>query len=212
MKQLLLSIALLAGALAPLSGQAEKDTPGLNEALSALIDSLKIEDQKYRNRLTELKNEPNPDEAEIKQVQEDIRRTDSLNLIQVKRIFRQYGYPGADMAGKQSAHNFWLLIQHCDQDPAFQEEVLGAMKQEVENGTVSAWNYAYLTDRVLVNQGKPQVYGTQMQLNRDSTSFEPKPMIEPEKVDDRRGEMGLSPIEFYIKTMNTRYFGSLKNQ
>lgn len=212
MRQQLLLSAFFAGAVNLLSGQAEQNAPELNRALSARIDSLKTEDQKYRNRLTELKNMSIPDEAEIKQAQEAILKTDSLNLIQVKRIFRQYGYPGSDLVGKQSAHNFWLIIQHCDQDPAFQEEVLGAMKQEVEKGTVSGWAYAYLTDRVLVNQDKPQVYGTQMRLNRDSTSYEPKPLIEPDKVDDRRGEMGLSPIAFYIETMNTRYFGSLKKE
>lgn len=127
----------------------------------------------------------------------EIHRTDSLNLIQVEHIFRQYGYPGAELAGKESAHNFWLIVQHCDRDPAFQEEVLAAMKPEVEKGAVNSRDYVYLMDRVLVNQGELQVYGTQMQLNRDSISFEPKPMIEPDRVDEIRKEMGMGSIEWY---------------
>ena len=70
--------------------------------------------------------------------------------------------------------------------------------------------YAYLIDRVNINSREKQVYGTQMQLNSDSTSYEPKPVIEPEQLNRRRKEAGLVPIEAYIKTMNDRYRGTLK--
>lgn len=56
--------------------------------------------------MTRLQNGPDTDEAEIRQVTKKIEIADSLNLIQVKRIFRQYGYPGAELARKESAHNF----------------------------------------------------------------------------------------------------------
>lgn len=48
-----------------------------------------------------------------------------------------------------------------------------------------------------------------MALNQDSTSYEPKPVIEPEKLNERRSKFGLSTIEYYIEKMNERYFGSL---
>lgn len=54
MRQVFLLAALFAGVLNILPGQVEMINPGFNEELSALIDSLKTEDQKYRNRLTEL--------------------------------------------------------------------------------------------------------------------------------------------------------------
>jgi hypothetical protein len=75
-----------------------------------------------------------------------------------------------------------------------------------------AWilsDYAYLVDRVKVNTGQLQVYGTQMRLNKDSTSFEPKPVIDPDKLNERRKSVDLSMIESYIEIMNERYHGSL---
>ena len=141
-----------------------------------------------------------------------MRQTDSLNLVACKEIFLQYGFPGVDRVGEERAHRFWLLIQHCDHDPVFQEKVLTKMKEEVDKKNANARDYAYLIDRVLVNHDKPQIYGTQMQLNRDSTSYEPKPLVEPEYVDARRKEMGMGPIEWYIQTMNSRYFGTLKKK
>ena len=84
------------------------------------------------------------------------------------------------------------------------------MKIEVAVKKASSMDYAYLVDRVAINSGRQQVYGTQMTLNSDSSSYTPKPLIDPTLVDERRKEMGLGPIENYIKIMNERYFGTLK--
>ena len=90
--------------------------------------------------------------------------------------------------------------------------MLEKMKIECERNNASKLYYAYLIDRVKVNSGELQIYGTQMQLNADSSSYEPKPVVEPEKLDERRKKVGLVPISEYIETMNQRYFGTLKNK
>ena len=86
------------------------------------------------------------------------------------------------------------------------------MKLEVNRNNASKTYYAYLIDRVKVNTGEKQIYGTQMQLNAESTSYEPKPTIKPKKLNERRRMVDLPPIEEYIETMNTRYIGTLKKQ
>jgi hypothetical protein len=48
----------------------------------------------------------------------------------------------------------WLLVQHMDNDVAFQQWFL----QHLKKGTT---NHRYLTDRILTNQGLPQKYNTQ---------------------------------------------------
>ena len=101
-------------------------------------------------------------------------------------------------------------MQHQDRHSQFQEEVLHKMKEEADKGKASVINYAYLLDRVKVNTGQLQVYGTQMILNSTKTSYEPKPVVEPSKLNERRKSVGLDTIESYIETMNSRYFGTLK--
>jgi hypothetical protein len=86
------------------------------------------------------------------------------------------------------------------------------MKLEIGLGNASKMDYAYLVDRVNVNQGQLQIYGTQMTLNSDSTSFIPKPVISTEKLNERRTEMGLPPIERYIEIMNEHFHGTLKKK
>ena len=50
----------------------------------------------------------------------------------------------------------------------------------------------YLTDRVLVGEGKPQRYGTQLE-NKDG-KLTPYPLEDPENVDERRRAIGMSPL------------------
>ncbi|MEZ4920342.1 MAG: DUF6624 domain-containing protein [Saprospiraceae bacterium] len=183
-----------------------------NSELSQFIDSLKQEDQKYRNEATRLRNENPSDTLAVKQAYANMRKVDGLVQQEVKKIYAQYGYPGIDLVGKVSSHNFWLLVQHCDTDPEFQETVLASMKIEVDKENASGRDYAYLIDRVKVNTQEKQIYGTQMILNADSTSFMPQPLIDPEQVNERRASVGLGIIEDYIETMNTRYFGVLKGK
>jgi hypothetical protein len=181
--------------------------------LIKLLDSLVMEDQKWRNYITRFDNKQlGNDTTSRKTILYHLRATDSLNYFHLKDIIQKYGFPNYDLVGQEASHNFWLLMQHQDSHPQFQEEVLQKMKEAADKGKASMMNYAYLLDRVKVNTGQLQVYGTQMTLNSTSTSFEPKPVIEPEKLNERRKSVGLETIESYTETMNSRYFGALKNK
>ena len=182
-----------------------------NHKLIELIDSMRTADQKWRGLLRQLaNNEADSILYPLSLVNKNTRLTDSLNYYGCKKILNQYGYPNYELVGTEASHNFWLLIQHQDHRIAFQDSVLKKMKPEVDKGQASGTDYAYLTDRVKVNTGELQVYGTQMILNKDKSSYEPQPTMEPEKLNERRKSVGLQTEEEYIKTMNTRYFGTLK--
>ena len=180
-----------------------------NIYLSKQVDSLAREDQKWRGLYRKVNNFE-IDTIDLAAVSEKIRMTDSLNFLIIKEWFEEYGYLGYEKVGKISSNNFWLLIQHADQYPEFQARVLAQMKIEAEKGNASLVDFAYLTDRVKINSGQLQIYGTQMQLNSTGTSYEPKLVTEPEKLNERRKQIKLPPIEDYIKIMNERYYGILK--
>lgn len=139
-------------------------------------------------------------------------RTDSLNFIQIKKLFDKYGFLGYDKVGKEGSSNFWLLVQHADKHPSFQDSVLTKMKIEADKGNASLKDYAYLMDRVKINTGQLQIYGTQMVLDSTKTSYTPKPTVEPDKLNERRMSVGLNTIEEYIKIMNKHYFGTLQKK
>lgn len=139
-----------------------------------------------------------------------IDRTDSLNYLALTAIVAEHGFPGYDKLSKDGSHTFWLLIQHQDKHPDFQEKVLDMMEVAVQENKAPGRDYAYLLDRVLINTGRPQVYGTQMRVNQAGTSFEPKPCVEPERLDERRASVGLGTIAGYIEVMNQTYSGEIR--
>jgi len=122
---------------------------------------------------------------------------DAANLPQIKRIVAAHkGLPDADQVGADGVAAAWLLVQHADRDPAFQAEVLAKLTPLIDKGQVSGQEMALLTDRVLVNQGRPQRYGSQL-LPVDG-KWVPKPMEAPAQVDARRAAIGEMPLAAYV--------------
>ena len=68
---------------------------------------------------------------------------------------------------------------------------------------VSLRDLAYMTDRVLLHEGKQQIYGTQM-TSADG-KWTPQPLEDAAKVDQRRAEVGLEPLTEYVKLMESVY-------
>lgn len=138
------------------------------------------------------------------------RFKDSVFTTHQKRlaeIFNQQGFPGYDVVGEEGARNFWLMVQHADFNPAFQDSVLTAMKAEVDRANADPRNYALLVDRVNVNTGKPQVYGTQVTYNTSICQAMPKsPLLDSVLVNQRRAEVGLEPLETYLNMMSQLHF------
>lgn len=191
----------------------EKIEANLNQSLIKLLDSLAFEDQKWRQYSTKYKNkEISEDTISYAEIWQNVRLTDSLNYYYVRNIFNQFGFPNYDLVGENGSSNFWLLVQHQDSHPLFQDSILTKMKIEVDAGKASNINYAYLFDRVKINTNQLQMYGTQLKLNSDSTTYEPISVFEPENLNERRKSIGLPTIEEYIEFANNLYHGSLKKQ
>ncbi len=124
----------------------------------------------------------------------------------VKEIFDDLGFVGFDLAGKQGSSDFWLIVQHSDHNPEFQLEVLERMKIEVDNGNADSRNYGLLVDRVKLNTGQAQIYGTQLDYNMEICQAFPKKLEDSINVNKRRKEIGLEPLEEYLNYMTTMNF------
>jgi hypothetical protein len=126
-----------------------------------------------------------------------MHEADSDNLPWLKKVVAKHGWPGASLVGADGAHAAWLLAQHADADPAFQRRCLDLMAAAVEAGDATMREFAYLTDRVLLAEGRPQVYGTQV-MRRDG-AWGPRNLRDPEGVDLRREVAGLDPLADYLR-------------
>jgi hypothetical protein len=130
----------------------------------------------------------------------------TTHQIRLKEIFDKYGFVGFDLAGEEGSQNFWIMVQHSDHNPDFQKDVLEKMKIEVEKGNAKPSNYGLLVDRVNLNTGMAQIYGTQVDYNFDIAQAFPKKLADSANVNERRKSIGLEPIEEYLNQMTLMNF------
>lgn len=140
--------------------------------------------------------------AEFEKVTAKIKDLDAKNTKWLKGVIEKYGWPTAKLVGKDGASAAWLLVQHADAEPKFQRRCLDLMAK-LPKAEVSQTNLAYLTDRVLLAEGKKQLYATQFTLV--DGKWKPRPLEDEENVDKRRAEAGLPPMAEYIKMIEKMY-------
>ncbi|MFD4482391.1 DUF6624 domain-containing protein [Streptomyces sp. NPDC058257] len=133
----------------------------------------------------------------------EMGRIDADNTAWLERVIAEYGWPGFALVGERGADEAWLLVQHADRAPAFQRQALELVKAAVAAGQAPARHLAYLTDRVLVAAGDPQVYGTQYVRDPDGSNLRPQPVVDPERLDERRAAMGLESAAEYDRRMRS---------
>lgn len=128
---------------------------------------------------------------------------DSTNLVRVKAIVEKYGWLGKSEIGNRGNYTIWLVVQHADLKT--QEKYLPLMKASVEKGESRPVDLAYLEDRVLMRQGKNQIYGTQISMNPKTGAQELWPIEDEKNVNARRSKLELEPMEEYAKHFGIDY-------
>ncbi|MFF8387349.1 DUF6624 domain-containing protein [Streptomyces kanasensis] len=115
----------------------------------------------------------------------------------LSQIMDEYGWPTAEDVGEEAARAAWLIAQHADRQLDVQRRALHLMQQAVLAGTAGPRELAFLRDRTLTNEGRKQIYGTQIAGVNDRAPV-PWPCEEPERMDELRAEVGIEPFDEYV--------------
>jgi hypothetical protein len=181
----------------------EKAEAKLNKPLAALLDTIYNEDQLDRLNIDSIANQFGWQSKQMDSLSRKIGYQDSVNLIKVKNIIDNYGWLGPDVVGEQGATTIFLVIQHADS--LTQVTYVPKMREAVKNGKAKPQHLALLEDRILTNQGKEQIYGSQLRRNEQSGKFEFFPIQDEANVNKRRASVGLQPLEEYAKHFGIEY-------
>lgn len=158
---------------------AQAPKPQYNELAARLTQILEL-DQKYRNGTD----------------WEMMHKQDSLNLIEVEKVLNTYGWLGSEEVGKDGSSAIFLVIQHAELPT--QEKYFPMMKDAVKNKKARPQDLALLEDRILMRQGKKQIYGSQINSTNGGKMIV-YPIEDPANVDKRRAEVGLPPMSKYLE-------------
>src|SRR5262245_37028320 len=121
---------------------------------------------------------------------------DEQNRTRLDEIISQHGWPGASSVGTEAASAASLILQHAD--IGRQERYLPLLRQAVKNGHAEALSLAELEDEVSVANSGSQLYGTEISFDLVTRVAKLMPVIDPERLDARRAEIGLPPIDEYL--------------
>lgn len=172
-----------------------------NKELQIELIKMYVDDQAARgNLMGNMISKYNIDSTEI--TQDGGILVDERNRNRLKEIFNEYGFPTKELVGKDAMQGIFLMIQHSDGDKEWQKSQLPNIEKAVKNGDMDGQSYAYLYDRIQINSGEKQLYGTQFaKVDPINKIVELAETEDLENLDRRRMEMGMMPIEMYKEFM-----------
>jgi hypothetical protein len=121
--------------------------------------------------------------------------TDRENLTTIISLIEKCGMPTLEEVNDVQMSAIWAIFQHGDNDN--RKKYLPLLEKSAKNGDLKATQIAMMKDRTMMNDGEPQVYGTQVTKNGNEWVL--YKLENPETVNKRRAEMGFEPLQDYLK-------------
>jgi hypothetical protein len=172
----------------------EKD---FDKPLKKRLEEIYVRDQTFRQLYGEAEDKFGRDSEQMMFFWKVVAEHDSLNEVEIIKILDERGWVGKSVVGGKANMTLWLVIQHAPIET--QEKYLPMLEASVKAGESRGNHLALLVDRIQMRNGKPQTYGSQIRTDEKTGKDYVYEIWDPEYVNQRRKEVGLGPIEQYIK-------------
>lgn len=117
------------------------------------------------------------------------------NLNKAVSIIEKCGMPTLNEVNEHQMMGLWLVFQHTHHN--IMKKYFPLFVKSAEKGDLKLSQIALMEDRILMMEGKPQKYGSQVQEGC-TTAFQLYNLAHPETVDKRRFKMGMIPLKDYL--------------
>lgn len=179
----------------------------VNRRLQAELDSIYRVDQLYREIMASPQKKDSlakahdlSEQAVDQLIHDEMTKIDKSNIYRVEQIIKQYGYPGTRLVGSPTDEAAWYVIQHSEDIANYFPliEKAGASKELPFNLV------AMMQDRLLMSQGKEQLYGTQIWCENSGCYV--WPIANASQVNQRRKQAGFkTTVEQNAKRFGVEY-------
>jgi metallo-beta-lactamase class B len=185
-----------------------------NKTLQQELLQMEKQDQKYRLEQMQLMGQmsgPNKvkNEARLKYITAQQENLDKKLLAELETIVQQHGWPTISLVGKEANQAAFLILQHAD--ASYQKKYVPLLKEAAVRNEANPADVAMMEDRILMNEGKEQLYGTQLKLNDKTQKWMIHQIEDESNVDARRASVGLPPMAEYLRYFEEN-FGSVQRQ
>lgn len=163
----------------------------MNKSIAQKLEKLKQRDIQKRSQLISENRLYGAYDPEMQKVHIE-------NAIALDKIVSEYGWTGISLVGLQGCQTAWLIAQHSICTPDLQRKFLEAMTEAAAKGDVPKRQVAMLADRIRFNEGRPQIYGTVLDWDKNGVLGCEIEGID--RVDLLRKEVGLPPLQESIES------------
>jgi hypothetical protein len=174
------------------AAEASAKNPGLQQEL------LRMGALDQQHRASRPVGHARPDSATLRR----LREADRANLRRLEEIIAQHGWPGVSLVGEEGSRAAFLVLQHADL--AAQQRYLPLVRQAAAAREIAPGLVAMLEDRVLMQTGQEQIYGTQVRVDPAGRATL-WPVRDEADVDRRRASVGLNPLAEYLAAFGIEY-------
>ncbi len=117
------------------------------------------------------------------------------NKEKLVKLIDKNGWPTASSVTEYAAAGAALIINHTTYE--VRSKYFPMLEKAFKQGEAQPLRYAKMRDRLLVEEGKEQLFGTQWKFKNSKRV--PHPIKKPEYVDKRRAKIGLGALSVYLK-------------
>lgn len=111
----------------------------------------------------------------------------------ISAILETHGWPGRSLVDEDGCRAAGFIVQHAILNPDLQRRGVELLTEAVAKNEAEPFMLALLMDRVLMQEGKPQIYGTQY-IGDEKGGVKPWPIANPETIDELRRAVGLPTL------------------
>lgn len=141
-------------------------------------------------------------DEQIKCLMKTLEEIDKPNTKWLNLIFEKHGFPAVDLVGADGVKAFFLLLQHSG-DTALKEKCRPGLEKAFQEKVLSPSEYASFIDRLLTDQKKLQIFGSNFESKDGKLVMSPAEDIK--NLDARRKQIGLPPMADYVKMLKEFY-------
>jgi hypothetical protein len=162
-----------------------------NDSLIEVLNLIDKEFAQHNNSLTDSINANLKNSLKKQLFEKQLYFLDSLSFDKITHIIDVFGYPTRAIAGESNNIPFYIL---SFAPYTIKEKYLNQLILAADRDDISWKSLAYFIDKLKVAKGEKQVYGTQGTYDKDF-NYTMYPVIEPEKLNERRARVGMEKLE-----------------
>jgi hypothetical protein len=162
--------------------------------LKAQLEQIYDDDQNLRNQFVAITQKSGYESEEVKALRKQIVEKDAINFKAVEAILAEHGWLGPKQVGSKATGALFLVIQHADEEA--RRKYVPMMREAVKEKKARADSLALMEDRIAIEAGEKQIYGSQ--LSNIDGKMALRPTEDPDHLDERRAAIGMSRIADYV--------------